>query len=192
MNKAFLKLFKHEATGKMLKEFLLLLCLLILPVGATAQHCPFDGGRMIVVYLTNAEDKPLTSVADNLVLREIDNPNPEACTYAKGLLTIPFLPPLDNFLKRYKSQDTAAFKELCAGCGFLTKGYYAVIIGQAESTCMIKKDNDFNYVKRKFEIRFTQNKSEQTAQVPNDQIYSLCTDAGKWSRMVPIDFKIKE
>lgn len=169
-----------------------LICLSALSVNLFAQHCPFDGGRMIVVHLTDANDQPITSISESLRLREIDNPNPDSCSYANSLLSKPLLSPFDVF-KRYERQNTSEFiKHYCADCNYLGKGYYAIILNMAEATCMMKKDNDFNYRERKFEIEFAQNGIKKVAEVPKDRIYSLCTVAGKWSRIIPVNLKVKK
>ena len=68
-------------------------------------------------------------------------------------------------------------------------GFYALTLNQAEESCMIKNNNDFTYRKREFAITYQKDGSKQTIKVPEDRIYSLCTDAGKWTRIVPIEIK---
>ncbi len=176
----------------LLKKCFFLICLSILPLNIAAQHCPFDGTRMIVVHLTDAKNNPITDAVQSLVLREIDNPNADSCTYAKSLLEKPFLLSNDAFSNIYKGQNSYdLIQEFCGDCAFLTDGFYAVGLNQAEASCMIKKDGDFEYSKRKFEIGFEKNDVKQTVKVSEDKIYSLCTSGGKWSRIVPIEIKIE-
>lgn len=176
----------------LLTKCFFLICFSVLPLNIAAQHCPFDGTRMIVVQLTDAKNNPVTDAVQSLILREIDNPNADSCTYAEGLLEKPFLLANDAFSNIYKGQNSVELiQELCGDCAFLTDGFYAVKLGQAETSCMIKKDGDFDYKQRKFEIGFEKNDVKQTVKVSEDKIYSLCTSGGKWSRIVPIEIKIE-
>lgn len=155
-----------------------------------AQHCPFDGTRMIVVHLTDEKDQPIVDAVQSLFLREIDNSNADSCTYAEGLLEKPFLPANDAFTNIYKTSGSInLIQEYCADCSFLTDGFYAVRLGQAETNCMIKKDGDFTYQKRKYEIGFERNGIRKTVKVTDKDIYSLCTGNGKWSRIIPVELK---
>ena len=175
-----------------MKKCFFLLCLLVLSQNIAAQHCPFDVTRMIVVHLTDAKNNPVTDAVQSLVLREIDNPNADSCTNAEGLLEKPFLLANDAFSNIYKGQNSYnLIQQYCGDCNFLTDGFYAVKLGQAQTNCMIKKDGDFTYKKRKFEISFERNDVKQTVKVSEDKIYSLCTSFGKWSRIVPIEIKIE-
>lgn len=176
----------------LLTKCFFLLCFSVLPLNIAAQHCPFDGTRMIVVHLTDEKDQAIVDAVQSLTLREIDNPNADACTYAEGLLEKPFLLANDAFTNIYKTRSSVnLIQEYCADCSFLTDGFYAVRLGQAETNCMIKKDGDFTYQKRKYEIRFEKNGVKKIVKVSDDKIYSLCTDGGKWSRIVPIKMKIE-
>jgi hypothetical protein len=169
----------------------------MLLLGAAAnvfsQHCPFDGGSMIVVQLTDAEDKPLFGSAADLTLSEVDNPEADSCSFTKGLLSRAFLPPVDAFMQRYARHGSENFRTYCEDCAFNADGFYAVIIGQSEQSCMIKKDDDtdYRYVKRKFEIRYKRDNVEQTVAVPPNKIFSMCTGAGKWSRFEPIKLRLE-
>lgn len=176
----------------LLTKCFFLLCFSVLPLNVAAQHCPFDGTRMIVVHLTDEKDQPIVDAVQSLILREIDNPNADSCTYAEGLLEKPFLLANDAFTNMYKSDSSRnLIQQYCADCNFLTDGFYAVRLGQAETSCMIKKDGDFTYQKRKYEIGFERNGIKKTVKVTDNDIYSLCTSGGKWSRIVPIEIKVK-
>ena len=166
-------------------------CLLTFAGSAFAQHCPFDGAELVVVRLMNSQGKPIAGAKDNLSLREIDNPHPDACTYAEGLLSRPFSTPLDIFKTYDYFKPSELTDEYCAGCSFLSEGYYAVNLSMGEETCMIKKGQDFDYKPRKFEVLYNRDQSLQKVAVPKDRIYSLCTANGRWSRIKPIDLKLK-
>lgn len=177
--------------NSILKISFLLLFLSVSALTVFAQHCPFDGTRMIVVHLTDAENKPIVDAFDNLILREIDNADADVCTYAEGLLEKPFARALNAFSELYGIKDSVEIlQKYCADCSFLTDGFYAAKLNQAEFNCMIKKDGDFNYKKRKFEAVYEKNGVKKTVKVTENDIYSLCTGSGKWSRIAPIELKV--
>ena len=160
---------------------------------ATAQHCPFDGSSLIVVHLTDGAKQPILSPG-NLTLQEVENPQADTCSYAKGLLTKPFWS-VDTALKgefSYSSYYENWQTRYCKGCTFFGDGYYAVKLNQAESTCMMKdSENGFTYKERKFEISYGNGNKSWQAKVPANSIYSLCTGVGKWSRIIPIKMVAK-
>lgn len=168
--------------------------LLFLSVSAStvfAQHCPFDGTRMVVIHLTDAENKPVVDAFDSLILRETDNADAGSCTYAEGLLEKPFTRALNTFSELYGIEDSAErLQKYCADCSFLTDGFYAAKLNQAEFNCMVKKDNDFTYRKGKFEVVYEKNGLKKIIRVTENDIYSLCTGNGKWSRIVPIELEV--
>ena len=174
---------------------LFLLAFILLSVGiASAQHCPFDGRHLIVVALTDAKGQPaLAAPAGSLQLREINQPAPAACTYAEGILSKSFVSPLEIFSSYNYYKLSELTKDFCKGCTFLKPGFYAVGLDQAEETCMIKKStNDFNYRKREFEVQYSAGNYSKKVIIPKDRIYSLCTGRGKWSRIVPVELKIRD
>jgi hypothetical protein len=155
-----------------------------------AQHCPFDGAHLVVVHLTQA-NKPVTDAAANLRLREINQLTPFSCTYARGVLSKPFQLPLDIF-KRYKYIELPVMtNKFCRGCTFLEPGYYAVNLNMAEETCMIEKGDEFDYRQREFEVEYASGSVSQKVKIPKNRVYSLCTYSGKWSRIVPVEFRIR-
>ena len=171
-----------------------LFCLGILAVPVNAQHCPYDGGNMVVVKLTDAKGRVITDGANDLSLHEIDNPVAKTCAFASGLLDLSFKSPIDAFLLEYENQGTKSFERYCEGCSFKGPGFYAVILGQAEQQCMIPTADGHGYeryIPRKFEVRYSSNGTVQTMIVPKDRIYGMCTNYGKWSRMEPVTFQIK-
>lgn len=168
------------------------ICLLIfLTSQVTAQHCPFDGGSLIVVHLTDEQGKEMTNISSDLTLVEIDNPEAKSCTYAEGLLTKNFLPTKQTLQTKYQRYWENWIEPEYKDWILLNAGYYAVGLNMAEETCMIKKDGDFSYKKRQFEIRYPANGLQEIVKVDKKKIYSLCTDGGKWTRIVPIEIKLK-
>ena len=174
---------------KTFKAAILTLLLTLSANVAFAQHCPFDGGSLIVVHLTDGKNQPILSPG-NLTLQEIENPQADTCSYAKGLLSKSFrsvdtaLNGGDSSSYYYKNWQT----RYCEGCTFLGDGYYAVKLNQAESSCMMKNsEGDFSYKDRKFEISYGDGNQSWLAKVSSENIYSLCTGSGKWSRIVPLE-----
>lgn len=173
-----------------MKSLLLILSwLILLPLQTFAQHCPFDGGNMIAVYVTDKNAKPISGASKYLKLVEINNPVADSCTYAQGLLQKNFLPTKEYLQEHYKNYWTHWIEPNYKDWELYNAGFYALTLNQAEESCMIKNNNDFKYRKREFEITYQKDGSKQTIKVPEDRIYSLCTDAGKWTRIVPIEIK---
>lgn len=168
---------------------LIWLCALTLALASVsfAQHCPFDGFRMIVVHLTDAQNKPVNNAEINL--REIDNPQADGCKHSKGLLNKDFSPVktlLDDYLKVASINN--ASNEFCADCRFLGAGYYGVILTQGERNCLFYNgDTLADSLTRKFEIRY----GGQKLAVKESRIYRLCLAEGKWSRIKPINLQVK-
>jgi hypothetical protein len=131
---------KEISKATLLASVAIALLLILTASDATAQHCPFDGGHMIVVQLTDADDKPLFGSAADLTLREIENPEADSCSFTKGMISRAFLPPVDAFMQRYQRHGSENFRNYCDDCAFNADGFYAVIIGQSERSCMIKKE----------------------------------------------------
>lgn len=171
-----------------MKKLTLLFALILgLSFVSFAQHCPFDGFRMIVVHLTDAQSKPVENA--QISLREIDNPQADGCRPSKGLLNKDFLQVrtlLDDYLKVASIDNTS--KEFCADCRFLGAGYYGAILTQGERNCLLYNgDTLTDSLTRKFEIR----SGEQKLAVKESHIYRLCLSEGKWSRIKAINLKVK-
>jgi hypothetical protein len=155
-----------------------LLLLLFIPIFTFAQHCPFDGATLIVVKLTDKKGKAIKNA--KFTLREIENENAESCSFAKGLLNKPFEPTRNVLGNLYEGINV--IEKYCADCNFLGDGFYAAKLNQAEKTCIIKNSNNHANRIRKFEIGY----GEKKYLVKESEIYHLCTNAGKWSRIEPI------
>lgn len=158
----------------------------------SAQHCPFDGGHLVVVHLTDSKGKVISPDSNSLSLVEIDNPQAKSCSYAEGLLKKSFSPNKEFLQTHYKDYWDYWIDPHTKDWNLLNIGYYSVLLNQAEETCMIKnKDEWFDYRKRKFEIHYQENGVWETVKVDKDKVYSLCTGAGKWTRIIPIEIKIE-
>ena len=144
-----------------------------------AQHCPFDGTSIVLIKVLDMENKT------DFMLKEVNNPKADSCTYAEGLLDISFQP-IDSFYaknhwvkdyeKRYKMKKIAS------------KGDLYVKLNQATADCMIKKGNDYTYIKRHFVISFKNKKTGEVEQmdVPETKIFKMCTASGSWDRFEAI------
>lgn len=169
------------------------LSFLTAPLSLFAQHCPFDGGSMIVVHIVDAKGDPVI-IGDGpyLQLQEVENGDAGKCSFNDGLVNRTFERPAQAFLVRYKNQGPESFSTFCKDCAYNAPGYYSVIMGMSEQSCMIKstEGNGYEkYVPRKYEIRFTGSGPTQTVTVQPDQIHSMCLGVGKWSRIKPIEIR---
>jgi hypothetical protein len=153
---------------------------------AFVQHCPFDGGHLLVIQVTDAEGKPINKA--NARLREVENPQADSCVYNKGLLDKEFLPASEVVSGLYREEGI--IDKYCADCTFLAPGFYAVKLNLTEHSCLLKKDNKSTYRKRQFEIEFTHDGQTQRLKVDSTDIHSLCLGNGKWSRIVPLELKV--
>lgn len=172
-------------------KVLIALCLLVFGgFSAPAQHCPYDGSEMILVRLVDENNDPIVRAAGDLTLAEIENANADACSFSSGLIKRAFAHPLDTFVTRYKGEPLV-YQQRCEGCEYIApdQGFYSVIIGQGESYCMISDGNGgYASTLRRFEVRYRDGKS--SVRVERSNIHSLCTDAGKWSRIKPIEMRV--
>jgi len=148
-----------------------------------AQHCPFDGSSMIVIKLMDKKGKVISSLKEPVILAEINNPKADSCSYAKGLLSIPFENLNKALINKYDWASWA--KKYSANCSFMKPGHFAVVLGQAQETCMLENGND--YQKRTFEIRVKRGDKTTIVNLPEEKVYHLCTDAGPWTRIKPIE-----
>lgn len=169
----------------MTMKFLLLSIVFLFPTFIFAQHCPFDGGYLIAVHLTNEQGKPIST--KNLRLVEVNNPSAKSCTYAGGLLQKTLLPTKELLQTKYENYWERWIEPEYKDWTLFAAGFYAVGLNMAEHSCMIKKDNDFTYRKRQFEIHY----SDQKIPISADKIFSLCTGNGSWKRIVPIEIKTR-
>lgn len=167
----------------MLKHTLILLLLLWRMAILSAQHCPFDG-KSIVFVKVEGHRKNIS----NLRLEEIDNPVADSCKYEPGLLTM-YFSPIDSiydensWIKAYeKRQKKTKLKK---------KGHFFVTFGMAASSCMLTKNNQYVYQKRKFCIKYESKLDGQThtATLDNNMIFSMCTSAGSWQRFEAVKIK---
>ncbi len=167
--------------------FVALICLKPLE----AQHCPFDGSSIIVIKLTDSLGRSISVLKDRVILFEKTNPLADSCTYAAGQLSILFGSPLEKLVKKYPGSWEYRATQYLAACSFNQPGYYVVVLNQAQHSCMVERNNQFNYINRQFEIRQenTEGNILLTA-VPAERIFTLCTSGGSWTRIQPIDIRL--
>jgi len=177
----------------MKKSAILLLASYFFGNAIIAQHCPFDGSAMIVIKVTDKNGKPVTDLKSSIILSEIDNPRADSCTYAEGRLSVPFKEPKQSLIEKYNNTWKSWATRYSSDCSFMEPGHYAVVLNQAQAHCMLKNETWFTYVERNFEIRLQKAGSIKTlANVSRENIYSLCTSAGKWSRIAAIEIKLDD
>ena len=56
----------------------------------------------------------------------------------------------------------------------------------------VNDDKGRRYEKKDFVIRFTQNGKTKNIGVPKDKFFSLCTNGGKWSKIIPFEITLTE
>jgi thiol-disulfide isomerase/thioredoxin len=175
---------------KLIAIFSVITMALLLGVpGAAAQHCPYDGGVMIVAEVRDEAGNPVSLKPGELVLSEVGNGAPESCAFASGLVKLDFHPTAQAFSERYKKWQDVALASQCKDCAFTAPGFYAVVFGMSENSCMVKATDGRGYEKyipRKYEIVLKRGGIEQRMAVPRSRMYSMCTGAGPWSRFQPI------
>ena len=159
----------------------------------SAQHCPFDGGHIVVIKLTDANGNVITTADSTLFLTETPNLLADSCTYAEGQLNRPFDRPEKNLVKKYQGSWEYRAALYLEDCVFKEPGYFVVVLNQAQRRCMVERNNEFTYLDRHFEIRQqTKSGTKLLATVPMDKIYPLCTANGKWSRIKAIEIQSTE
>lgn len=177
----------------MKKASLLILLILFIQTWALAQHCPFDGSAIVVIKLMHSDGTPVTNLSARPCLIETDNPFADSCKYAEGLLSLPFDIPQKNLVEKYSGSWQYRASQYIKNCVFNQPGHYVVVLNQAQKQCMLERGNDYKYGRRSFEIRLTSEKGNIPAlQVPEESIYSLCTSAGNWTRIMPIEIIIND
>lgn len=159
----------------------------------SAQHCPFDGSSIVVIKLTDSLGHPITTLKEQVILSETTNPLADSCTYATGQLNILFGRPYEKLVKKYAGTWEERAARYLSACSFNQPGYFVVVLNQAQHSCMVERNNQFNYIKRQFEIRQKSTEGNILISiVPAERIYSLCTSAGSWTRIQPINITFSE
>ncbi len=155
-----------------------------------AQHCPFDGSSAVIIHLPATQGAIAGDSSLSYFLAETDTLHSDSCTYAVGPLKILFRSIDTALVKKYSNSWKYRAEQFIKVTGFNSPDFLTVVLNQAETSCMIQreKDGEFNYTKRKFEIRvFKGGQMIRQITVPQEKIYSLCTSSGSWTRIQPIE-----
>jgi hypothetical protein len=154
---------------------------------ANAQHCPFDGSYVVVIKVVDKKGNPVKKCPVKFKLSELENPQADSCTYAKGKLNKVFAQSSSVVFNAFTGGWESSAKKF-SSCSLFAEGCYAVLLNQAENQCMVKAGGDFRYEKRKFVIRYVlpKSKKEKIITSMQEHIYSLCTSNGNWCRIKPI------
>ncbi len=175
------------------KILLILLPTVLVGNSLSAQHCPFDGGSIVVIKLTDSTGNIITRLNNSLFLTETQNPMADSCTYAEGQLNLPFDSPEKNLVKKYEGAWEYRASRYLEECTFRQPGYFVVVLNQAQRRCMVNRNNNFTFLDRHFEIRQKiHSGTKLLAAVPPDKIYPLCTANGEWARIKAIELNIEE
>ena len=175
----------------MLTKLATLLLAVLLTTTSSAQHCPFDGARLIAVKLVDAKGKILNPKNYTAWLVEVDNPVADSCTYATGLLKKNLLDKNDFF----KECDTVyhayskALKDRLKQKGVIAKANLFIMINQPETNCMIIRDGVFVYRKRKFVVMVEHGSKIIRVPVREDAIGSLCTANKELENLEVVSFR---
>lgn len=171
-----------------MKNWILLLFLLnaLSPV-AKAQHCPFDGAAAVIIRLPDHQGSLQPDTTLSYFLAETDTLLADSCTYAQGALHIAFRSIDDALVKKYPNTWEYRAGLYVKETPFNQPGLLAVVLNQAEASCMLDRNGNYTYIKRKFEIQvFKGQQLLRQITVPKEKIYSLCTSSGAWTRIQPI------
>lgn len=153
-----------------------------------AQHCPFDGSSAIVILLKDKTGKPITSPAVSVVLSEIDNPSADSCKYSKGLQQILFGTIETSLIKKYPNSWEMWARDMIKECNFNGHGYLTAVLGQAEESCIIDQGDDWKYIPRQYQIIIKKGDVVKKIIPTTDKnFYQLCTGAGSWGRIKPLE-----
>jgi hypothetical protein len=152
---------------------------MLLTYATSAQHCPYDGGSLVAIKLVDAKGKMLNAAAYSAYLVEVDNPFADSCTYAEGLLKIKLLDKKAFYAScddHYRKFYSDALKKRLQQKGVFSTANLFVIFNQAQTECMLKNNNDFDYRTRKFVVQVVHKGKTVTVPVPENGVRSLCTN----------------
>lgn len=172
----------------MMKNLVLVYFLFFCLSPAIAQHCPFDGSSIIFLK-TISSKKALNKKLPELILHETGNKNPSLCTYSDKNIEATFLP-INKF---YSNNTHLKDYEKKLSVELHNRGDYFIILSQAETECMKKNNNDFDYTQRKFEVHFVNPATNKivSISIPKEKIYMLCTN-GDWNRITALEIKFEK
>lgn len=177
----------------MKKWFPVFLTAILLGPSLRAQHCPFDGSSAVIIRLPDIQGSLDKDSSLAIFLVETDTLLADSCTYAEGALKIKFRSINDALVKKYPNTWEYRAGKYVLEAPFNQSGLLTVVLNQAQASCMLKRNNEFNYVKRKFELHVVKDgRIIQQLPVPPEKIFSLCTSAGPWTRIQPVEIVLPD
>lgn len=175
-----------------MRKITMTLLFLSILTGSYAQHCPFDGSAAVVIR-DLSKQYPGSDQRLAFILVETDTAKADSCTYAAGALHLPFGTIDEELIKKYNGGWESRAALYVKETAFNEKGYWVVVLNQAQTYCMLKRGNDFDFKTRHFEIQVKRGgQLIKTIPVLPESIYQLCTSAGKWSRIVPVEIALPD
>lgn len=129
----------------------------------------------------------------SIALAETDTAKADSCTYAAGPIHLSFRSIGEELIKKYNGGWETRAATYVKETTFDQKGYRVIVLNQAETYCMLKRGNDFDFHFRTYEIQVTKaGQKIKTIPVDKESIYNLCSSAGKWSRIIPIEIVLED
>ncbi|HRB54169.1 MAG TPA: hypothetical protein PLD87_10880 [Bacteroidia bacterium] len=173
----------------------LLLTALCLLQPAYAQHCPYCGSYVVVIKTPKKLTKQLQTGAAGLSLQETEYPQ-QLCKYAEHQITKPFVTAREALINTWDTLSYAYTEanENLENSALLSEGHYAVMLNSAQYSCMIPQEgNNYHYKKRNYRVIYMRkNKLTALQNVSPEKIYSLCSEAGNWNRIKPLEIEMKK
>lgn len=155
---------------KIIKVAIFTLILTFAASVAVAQHCPFDGGMVVVIHLTDEKGEAFTD-AENIKLVQKNKKQGE------NFIAKSFLPTKENLMKVYGERTFEVYSELACDedCKIYGEGMFVAHLTMSEA-------------KKNFEIQITHGNGQiRKIDVDRDNIFSLCYNRSKWSDAVPME-----
>ncbi len=171
---------------EMNKTIKLVIFTLILTFSASlafAQHCPFDGGMVVTIHLTDEKGEPFTGVT-NIKLVQKDKKQ------GKNFISKTFLPTKENLLSVYGERNFNTYSKYACDedCVIYGEGMYVAHLTSKDAFYEVGKGDDSVWEKKDFEIQITHSNNQiRKIDVAKDNIFSLCYSRSKWSDIVPIE-----
>lgn len=150
---------------------------------AFAQHCPFDGGMVVVIHLTDENGEAFTD-APNIKLVQ------KSKKQGKKLIEKSFLPTKENLINVYGENNFNTYSKYACDedCNIFGEGMFVAQLRSDETFYEVGKGDDCIWKKKDFEIQITySNDQVRRLDVAKDSIYSLCYHKSKWSDFVPVE-----
>jgi hypothetical protein len=175
---------------KNLGKWLLTLYMSLMITDLLAQHCPFDGYYTIAIRISKAgkgKPDPAFYLLEKEVVRK------DSCRFTNRVDSTRFL--TEKEVRAEMAEDPRSTRSrylpehLKKDHNFL-KGNRVVFLGMSAKDCMVEKGNEYDYLPRKFVVRYTYNGRETEIVLPPESIYSLCGARGSWKRIKPLEVQL--